>query len=184
MKTSSKLSYSLLFLTAFAAQAHALELHLPGLKKSEMMPEKYVYDGFGCSGQNISPEIEWSKAPEGTKEYALTLYDPDAPTGSGWWHWVVYNIPADVTRLAAGAGNLSSQAPLPKGAIQARTDFGQNTYGGPCPPKGNKPHRYIFTLYALKEKLSVPSDASPAMIGFNIKQNELSNAQFQIRYGR
>ena len=107
-----------------------------------------IYGGFGCTGRNISPPLIWSGAPEGTQSFALTMYDPDAPTGSGWWHWVVYDIPASVTVLDAGAGN--SDGKLPLGAVQGRTDYGTAGYGGPCPPKGDKPHRYILTVYALK----------------------------------
>src|SRR3954465_14424129 len=116
---------------------------------------------MGAGGQNVSPQLSWSGAPAGTKSFALTLYDPDAPTGSGWWHWVVYDIPATATELPQGAG--SGKAPLPAGTVQGKTDFGAAGYGGAGPPPGDKPHRYVFTVYALKvDKLDLPADASPA----------------------
>jgi Raf kinase inhibitor-like YbhB/YbcL family protein len=142
-----------------------------------------VYNGFGCNGKNISPALNWSGAPGGIKSFALTVYDPDAPTGSGWWHWIVYNIPASITELPQGAG--SSGGNLPAGAVQGRTDFGTSGYGGPCPPKGDKPHRYIFTVYALKtDRLNVPANSSAAMIGFTIGANKLASASITALYGR
>jgi Raf kinase inhibitor-like YbhB/YbcL family protein len=141
-----------------------------------------VFKGFGCTGKNISPPLRWTGAPSGTKSFALTVYDPDAPTGSGWWHWVVYNIPATVTELAQGAGNPGGK--LPAGAMQGRTDFGSAAYGGPCPPGGDKPHHYIFTVYALKvEKIDVPADSTAAGIGFSINANKLSSASLTATYG-
>src|SRR5258708_23844905 len=110
--------------------------------------ESHVYNGFGCSGKNQSPALSWKNAPAGTKSFALTMYDPDAPTGSGWWHWVIYDIPASATSLPAGAGDPKGSV-APAGSVQGNTDFGMPGYGGPCPPPG-APHPYIFTLYALK----------------------------------
>ncbi|MFI4865534.1 MAG: YbhB/YbcL family Raf kinase inhibitor-like protein [Steroidobacterales bacterium] len=148
-----------------------------------MLSNDQVYSGFGCSGKNISPALSWKGAPRATKSFAVTVYDPDAPTGSGWWHWVVYNIPADVTELPAGAGNAGGK--LPAGAAQGHTDFGTSGFGGACPPAGDKPHRYIFTVYALKtEKISVPDEASAAMVGFMIHSNSLAKASLTARYGR
>jgi Raf kinase inhibitor-like YbhB/YbcL family protein len=148
-----------------------------------MLSNDQVYSGFGCSGKNISPALSWKGAPRATKSFAVTVYDPDAPTGSGWWHWVVYNIPADVTELPAGAGNAGGK--LPTGAAQGHTDFGTSGFGGACPPAGDKPHRYIFTVYALKtEKISVPDEASAAMVGFMIHANSLAKASLTARYGR
>src|SRR5438874_9268190 len=116
-----------------------------------------VYNSFGCKGGNVSPELSWSSAPAGTKSFAILMHDPDAPTGSGWWHWVVYNIPADVKSLPAGAGSADNSA-LPKGATQGNTDFGTPAYGGPCPPAGSGDHHYNFMLFALKvEKLDLPA---------------------------
>jgi len=147
------------------------------------LTNEQVFNGFGCNGKNISPPLKWSGAPSATKSFALTVFDPDAPTGSGWWHWVVYDIPASVTELLPSAGNAGGN--LPAGAVQGRTDFGTAGYGGPCPPKGDKPHHYIFTVYALKiAKLDVPADSSAAMIGFTIGANKLASAGITAFYGR
>jgi Raf kinase inhibitor-like YbhB/YbcL family protein len=142
-----------------------------------------VYNGFGCKGGNISPELSWSGAPAGTKSFAILMHDPDAPTGSGWWHWVVYNIPATVSSLPAGAGD-PKKSLLPAGALQGRTDFGDPGYGGPCPPPG-KPHRYYVRVYALKvEKLEVPADATAAFVGFSVRMHALATAELMGTYGR
>ena len=131
--------------------------------------------GFGCAGGNVSPHLKWTGAPAGTKSFAVTCYDPDAPTGSGFWHWVVVNIPANVTELAAGAGSVGGA--LPKGALQTRTDFGKPGYGGPCPPEGDHPHRYLFTVFAVgAESLPVQADTSAAVVGFNLHFNTLAKA--------
>src|ERR1039458_10305813 len=165
-----------------AAADGAFRLHSPSIAADSTLSNDQVYSGFGCSGRNISPALSWKGAPSATRSFALTLYDPDAPTGSGWWHWVVYNIPADVTELAAGAG--SSGGKLPAGAAQGHTDFGISGFGGACPPAGDKPHRYIFTIYALKvEKISVPDEASAAMIGFMIHADVLAKASLTAHYG-
>jgi len=146
--------------------------------------EAQVFNGFGCKGSNISPALSWKGAPEGTKSFALLVHDPDAPTGSGWWHWVVYNIPASTTSLPAGAGDPQKNL-LPQGAVQGRTDFGAPGYGGPCPPPG-KPHRYYFRLYALKvPKLDLPADASAAMVGFSARSQSIGKpAELMGLYGR
>jgi Raf kinase inhibitor-like YbhB/YbcL family protein len=142
-----------------------------------------VFNEFGCKGGNISPALAWSGAPTGTQSFALLVHDPDAPTGSGWWHWVVYNIPATTTSLAAGAGD-PRKGLMPKGVVQGRTDYGTVGYGGPCPPPG-KPHHYNFRLYALKvPKLEVPEGATAALIGFNVRAQSLGEAQLTGLYGR
>jgi Raf kinase inhibitor-like YbhB/YbcL family protein len=143
-----------------------------------------VFNGFGCTGENRSPALLWRDAPAGTRSFAITLYDPDAPTGSGWWHWVVYNIPADVKHLPEDAGHVGGQG-LPAGAVQGRTDFGTRAYGGACPPVGAAAHRYVMTVYALKvDHLPVPADASAAMVGFMVHMNQLGAATLQSSYGR
>jgi Raf kinase inhibitor-like YbhB/YbcL family protein len=144
-----------------------------------------VFNGFGCTGKNISPQLSWENAPEGTRSFAITMYDPDAPTGSGWWHWVVVDLPKDVTSLPANAGSPDPQGMIPQRARQLRTDYGKPGYGGPCPPEGDRPHRYIITVYALPmEKLDVPDDASPAMAGFNLNAAALAKASLMFYYGR
>ena len=170
--------------TATAALAGNFRLTSSTIKPGATLTEEQVFDGFGCTGKNQSPALKWTAGPKGTKSYAITVYDPDAPTGSGWWHWVVYNIPANVTELAYGAGDATGKL-LPPEAIQGRTDYGTHAFGGACPPKGDKPHRYIFTVYALKiEKIDVPAEVSAALIGFMINANTLAKASFTAKYGR
>ena len=141
-----------------------------------------VFSGMGCAGKNISPELRWSGAPKATKSFAVTVYDPDAPTGSGWWHWVVYNIPASASSLPANAG---SGRGLPAGAVQGSTDFGKPGFGGACPPAGDKPHRYFFTVYALDvPSIDVPAGATAAYVGFNVHAHTIGKAGFVARYGR
>lgn len=150
----------------------------------QVLPLDQVHHAMGAGGKNISPELHWEGAPAGTKGFALTLYDPDAPTGSGWWHWVVYDIPANATSLPAGAGAPNGKS-LPAGSKQGRTDFGTKGYGGAAPPPGHGVHRYVFTLYALNtEKLDVPEDASAAMVGFMINFAKLGEAKLTATYQR
>jgi hypothetical protein len=173
-----------LSLVATVAHAAAFTLSSPTIKPNSTLSDAQVFNDFGCKGQNISPALRWKDAPAGTRSFAVTVYDPDAPTGSGWWHWVVYNIPATATGLPEGAGAVDGKG-LPAGSVQGRTDFGSTGFGGACPPPGDKPHRYIFTVHALKtEKLDLPADASAAMVGFMIHSNRLAQAQFTARYGR
>ena len=134
------------------------------MKQNAPLADAKVFKRFDCDGGNISPSLAWKNPPAGTKSFALTVYDPDAPTGSGWWHWVMFDIPADVNALSAGAGDPAS-GKAPRAAIQSRTDFGKPGYGGPCPPKGDAPHRYIFTNYALKvDHIDVDQGASGALV--------------------
>jgi hypothetical protein len=142
-----------------------------------------VHDGYGCTGGNRSPDLSWSGLPDGTRSLVVTAYDPDAPTGSGWWHWTVFNIPATSEGLKAGAG--SGKADLPDGAVQGRTDFGQPGYGGACPPAGAAPHRYVFTLFALSvPSLPLDEQASGAMVGFLARANAIASASLTATYGR
>ena len=158
-------------------EAAAFTLTSSAFKNNALMPPKYSFNAMGCTGENVSPPLEWKNPPAGTKSFALLVHDPDAPTGSGWWHWLVYNIPADSTSLPEGAGAADGKA-LPKGAIQGNTDFGKPGYGGPCPPPGSGKHHYNFRLVALKiEKIDMPPGASPAMIGFNVNANKLGEAK-------
>jgi Raf kinase inhibitor-like YbhB/YbcL family protein len=153
----------------------------PDIAPGSRIAARHVYGG--CGGENVSPALAWSGAPHGTQGYALTCYDPDAPTGSGWWHWVLYNLPASVTALPAGAG--SPEHPiLPAGAVQGRTDYGEHGYGGPCPPPGPD-HRYVFTVFALDvPQLELPADATAAMIGFHLHAHALATATLLGVYGR
>ncbi len=159
-------------------------LESPEIKAGGMVDARFEFDGFDCSGDNKSPALVWTGAPEDTQSFALTLYDPDAPSGSGWWHWVLIDLPADSGSLTAGAGDVGG-ASLPAGARQLRNDYGQAGFGGVCPPRGDRPHRYVFTLYALKvPKLEIPDDATAALAGFMIHSNALGQASFTARYGR
>ena len=139
--------------------------------------------GFGCAGGNVSPHLKWAGAPAGTKSFAITCYDPDAPTGSGFWHRQVANIPANVSEHAAGAGSAGGK--LPDGAMQTRTDFGKPGFGGPCPPQGDHPHRYLFTVFAVSaDKLPVQADTSAAVVGFNLHFATLAKASIMGLYKR
>ncbi|MEP7207550.1 MAG: YbhB/YbcL family Raf kinase inhibitor-like protein [Casimicrobiaceae bacterium] len=177
------LAAAILVTSAHAAGPFALTS--AEVKHKGNLNEQQVYDGFGCKGANISPSLAWSNPPAGAKSFAITVFDPDAPTGSGWWHWVVFNIPASTRSLAAGAGDPAS-GKAPAGAIQSRTDFGKSGYGGPCPPQGDRPHRYTFTVYALKvDRLDgADENASGAMLGFMINANQIGKASIQATFGR
>ena len=140
--------------------------------------------GFGCTGGNRSPHLRWQDAPAGTKGFAVTCFDPDAPTGSGFWHWVVVNVPRNVSELALDAGNPAS-GKLPAGALSVRTDFGKPGYGGPCPPEGDHPHRYLFTVHAVSmDALPVTADTSAAVVGFYLNFNTLAKASLMGLFKR
>lgn len=174
-----------ILLIASTSQLSAKEFKIssPDFKKNGNLSLEQTFNGFGCSGANLSPELTWEGAPKDTKSFAVTVFDPDAPTGSGWWHWTVVNIPTNVTSLPKGAG--SDLSKLPQGALQGRTDFGKPGFGGACPPAGDKPHKYIFTVYALKvEKLDLDENASGAMVGFNLKFNSIAKASITAKFGR
>ncbi len=163
-------------------RVQALELSSTDIASEKPLGSAQVYQGFGCTGGNVSPALSWSDVPVGTKSFAITAYDPDAPTGSGWWHWTAYDLPATLRSLPAGAGKAGG---LPSGAKQGRNDYGSNDFGGACPPQGDKPHRYIFTVFALKvDKLEVPADASAALIGYMLHANKLATASMTARFGR
>ncbi|MGH7602877.1 MAG: YbhB/YbcL family Raf kinase inhibitor-like protein [Gemmatimonadaceae bacterium] len=163
-------------------RAGPFTLRAPDLLSGGRIAASHVYNGMGCTGQNISPALQWSNPPAGTKSFAVTIYDPDAPTGSGWWHWVMYNIPANTTFLPSGAGNGRS---APRGSAQGTTDFGTRGYGGPCPPPGDRPHHYHVKVFALKvDRIDVPGNATAAFIGFNLNANKLGTAEIIGRYGR
>lgn len=167
---------AILALAISAAPAAAAEFRvaLPGHDAGTFAAEEY-FDGFGCTGANRSPEIVWSGAPAETRSFAVSVYDPDAPTGSGWWHWVVADLPPTTTRLAAGSG--TPERALPAGAVQIRTDYGKTGWGGPCPPVGEV-HRYVVTVSALKvDRLPLPADPSAALVGYMTRMNTIASAQ-------
>jgi Raf kinase inhibitor-like YbhB/YbcL family protein len=142
----------------------------------EQMDARHAHGS--ADGENLSPQLSWSGFPAETKSFAITCYDPDAPTGSGFWHWSAVNVPVDVTSLARGAD-------LPAGAFSVRTDFGQDGYGGSAPPPGDRPHRYVFAVHALDvEKLDVTPDVAPAVVGFNLAFHTLARAAIRPTYQR
>jgi hypothetical protein len=165
---------------------------------SGVFDNKFILNGFGCKGENVSPALVWSHIPTGAKSLSLQIHDPDAPTGSGFWHWGVYNIPITANGLAQGAGNSPDTLPTP--AFGGTTDFldtgatGANgNYGGPCPPVGDKPHRYVFTLYALavddvQQAAGIPKTGTAALYSFVLNKglgsNLLGTASFTALYGR
>ena len=163
--------------------AHAeLKLSSSSISSKKQIDNKFVANGFGCSGQNISPELHWSGAPKDTKYYAITLYDQDAPTGSGWWHWLIINIPVNSFTIPEGAS--SKESTLPTGAIQTKNDGGQYGYFGPCPPRGDKTHHYTLRLVALKDKIPLTKDVSGAMVGFYINSLKLEEAILRFNFER
>lgn len=167
-------------LTAGVAQAD-FAVTSTDIRAGATMPLTQVFNSFGCTGGNVSPSLAWSGAPAGTRSFAVTIYDPDAPTGSGWWHWLVINLPASTKGFATGA----SPAGLPAGAVETRTDFGKPGYGGPCPPVGDKPHHYIVTVYALKtDKIDLGPDTPAAMVGYFLNQQKLATASLTALYAR
>lgn len=159
-------------------------LSSPDIASGSSIGSVFEFDGFGCSGQNRSPALHWSDAPAGTRSFAVTVFDPDAPTGSGWWHWFVVDLPSTAAQLTPGAG-AKGGAGLPTPARHIRNDFGQYAWGGMCPPPGDKPHRYIFTVHALGvDRIDVADDAPAALAGFMVNANTLATATFTATYGR
>ncbi|XDZ52482.1 YbhB/YbcL family Raf kinase inhibitor-like protein [Neisseriaceae bacterium CLB008] len=163
--------------------AQAFELSSTDISAGGRLTQQAVYNGFGCSGGNTSPALQWKNAPKGTEYFAITVFDPDAPTGSGWWHWQVVNIPKQVSSLPSGAGEVSKLT-MPKEAMQMRNDFGSNGFGGACPPEGHGPHRYQFTVYALPQKLNIPQDASGALVGYMLNAQALATSSIEVLYER
>lgn len=169
---------------ALAAKKNVFRISSSDIKAKSTITNKHVFAGFGCFGENISPQINWSNTPVGTKSLALTVYDPDAPTLSGWWHWIVVNIPTGYNSLPTNFGS-ENQSSIRDGAIQVRNDFGTYKYGGPCPPKGNRPHRYIFTIYALGiNRLDLNESSTAALASFLINQNTIAKTSFEAYYDR
>jgi len=156
----------------------------PEFKDQEPLQLVHEFDSYDGTGQNRSPALQWQGAPEGTQSFALTVYDPDAPTGSGFWHWILFDIDACITLLAADRGNGHRTDPDASGT-QAANDYGATGYGGPCPPKGLPAHRYIFTVHALGvPKLGLPANATNAVVRFFIYQNTLATATLTGLYQR
>ena len=185
MRTSliAAFAFSIFAISSSSAQTR-LRLASTDIRSGARIANTYVFNGMDCTGKNVSPELHWDGAPAKTKSFALTMYDPDAPTGSGWWHWIVYNIPATATRLPTGAGDAGKNL-LPAGATIGNGDARMTGYQGPCPSKGDKPHHYVFALYALDtDKLDIPAGASAAYVGFNIHAHQLAKTTLTALYGR
>lgn len=160
--------------TAFAG---SLTLTSTDISNGAFMAKAQEFQGFGCSGGNQSPQLSWSGAPSGTAAFAIMAYDPDAPTGNGWWHWQLVNIPKDVTSLRAGAA-------APAGSRQMNNDYGAKGFGGACPPQKHGVHRYQFTVYALSQKLDLPENASGALTGYMVRANSLDSSTIEALYQR
>ena len=159
----------------------SFRLTSPDIQEGHFMAKSFEFNGFGCDGPNLSPALTWENAPVGTQSFAITVYDPDAPTGSGFWHWLVVDIPASVTSLAQGAGN----GDLPAGSRSFTNDYGIKEFGGACPPQGHGMHRYQFTVWALPEPtLGVSDGASAAVVGFMLNATALGKATLTATYAR
>ena len=164
--------------------AGSFELSSKDIKSNEFMSKTQEFNGFGCAGGDLSPQLKWSGAPQGTKSFAITVYDPDAPTGSGWWHWQIVDIPKTVTELKAGTGDTKKDL-APQGSTQIKNDYGSRGFGGACPPSGHGIHHYRFTIHALSvEKLVLPEDASGALAGYMINANTLETSTIEALYKR
>ena len=174
-----KALFILLFVTVSNVGAEGF--YLTSSDVQGQIANEQVFNSFGCSGKNISPQLSWGNAPAGTKSFAITVYDPDAPTGSGWWHWVVFNINKSIDNIKTGA----STKTMPEGAIESATSYGSKGFGGACPPEGDKPHRYIFTVHALNtDKIEQNADARPELIGFFINRHAIAKASIMAYFGR
>jgi Raf kinase inhibitor-like YbhB/YbcL family protein len=170
---------NLIILMAAAASfsSQALELTSKDIHEGQLISRQFEFSGMGCDGGNVSPQLSWSGAPKETKSFAITAFDPDAPTGSGWWHWTVLNLPATTMHLERGAKITT--------ALETRTDFGKPGFGGACPPEGDGMHRYQFTVWALpQDKIDLPADISPAVVGFTLNSMALDKAVLTATFVR
>jgi Raf kinase inhibitor-like YbhB/YbcL family protein len=164
------------------ALAEEFRLSSVDISHGEFMSKAQEFNGFGCDGGDTSPQLSWSGAPEGTQAFAVIAYDPDAPTGSGWWHWQLVNIPKDVYELDAGAGGVDGNAP--KGSVHIENDYGIKGFGGACPPQNHGAHRYQFTVHALSKVLELPENASGALAGYMINAHSLASSTIEALYKR
>lgn len=164
------------------ALADDFKLHSTDIAHGEFISTAQVFNGFGCNGDNRSPQLSWTNAPKGTESFAVFAYDPDAPTGSGWWHWQLINIPKTTTQLNADAGKVGN--PLPKGSKHITNDYGFEGFGGACPPVNDGAHRYQFTVYALPKTLNLPKNASSALAGYMVRANAIGESTIEALYKR
>jgi len=166
----------------FLPQVPGFTLTSSDLTDGEVLPMPHVSGVMGAGGEDRSPQLSWSGFPQATRSFAVTVFDPDAPTASGFWHWAVANIPASVTELPGGAGDQDAPQ-LPEGAVQLRNDGGFAGYVGAAPPAGHGPHRYFVVVHAVDtERLDVAPDAAPAVLGFNLFFHTLARATLVATY--
>lgn len=174
----------ILALGCLTGEAFAFVLQSPSIPAGAVIPSDQVYRGDGCHGRNISPALAWRHPPPGTRSFAVTIFDPDAPTAFGWWHWIVLDLAASTRALAAGAGGPGAHT-LPRGALELRNSYGKKAYGGPCPPPGSPPHHYRFTIYALDvPRLALPPDAGARRALRLIRAHAIGRARFYADFGR
>ncbi|MEN9864425.1 MAG: hypothetical protein RL748_15 [Pseudomonadota bacterium] len=181
--TFLKLALPLATLLSTTAMANTFKLSSSDIAAGKFMATAQEFQGFGCTGGNLSPQLSWTGAPKGTEAFAILAHDPDAPTGSGWWHWQIVNIGKDVSSMPAGAGDLTKNL-TPAGSLNIKNDYGVAGFGGACPPKGHGVHRYQFTIHALSKKLELPADASGALTGYMVKANSLGSSTIEALYKR
>lgn len=169
----------------FLPDVPSFSLASTDIKQDATLDEAHRSGAMGVpGGEDVSPSLTWAGAPAGTKSFAVTVYDPDAPTGSGFWHWAVADIPATVTELPRGAGTPDS-TDLPPGAVTLTNDAGMQGYTGAAPPEGHGEHRYYFTVHAVDvESLSLPDGATPAFLGFNLFSHTLARATIMAVFER
>lgn len=176
MKLSQCLSSVALTLAIATTASAEISITSTDISEGQQLNAEQVFQGFGCEGGNKSPSLSWTGAPDGTKSFAITAYDPDAPTGSGWWHWFAFNIPADVNELPAGST-------LSNSAVELTNDYGTKGFGGACPPPGEV-HRYQFTVYALPMMLEIDDSVSNALAGFMVQANAIAHSTLTAVYNR
>lgn len=173
------LSIAAMFFSALSVQAADFKVVSQDIQEGSPMHKRHEFNGFGCSGDNVSPQLAWQNLPKGTKSIAVTAYDPDAPTGSGWWHWLVVDIPAHVTELPRAVDVAAFKARA------VRNDYSMTAFGGACPPVGHGMHRYQFTVWALPvDKLEIGVDASAAVVGYMLNHQALAKATITATYHR
>jgi Raf kinase inhibitor-like YbhB/YbcL family protein len=166
-------------LVGIAVSTQALELSSNDMHEGRLLSKAQEFNGFGCAGDNISPHLKWLNLPEGTKSIAITAYDPDAPTGSGWWHWLVVNLPANTGELPTGVSGKLKQG------LEVETDYGTPGFGGACPPPGHGMHRYQFTVWALNtDKLDVKADTPAAIVGYMLNNAVIAKDTLTATYAR
>lgn len=178
------LSATILALAASYVSAADFVLTSKDVTNGATLSQKQVAYGDGCRGQNISPDLAWQNPPAGTQSFAVIMHDPDTPGAHGWWHWLLFNLPASTNHLVADAGGYGGKG-LPAGAQQSHSSGGSAYWGGACPPQGDKPHHYNFTVYALKvPNLAVKPDDSPERVSAAIQAQAIGSATITATYGR